>query len=70
MKLHFYVRFRTNFGQTLSVLGNTDLLGNDKASDAIPMQYLNNDYWHLSLDANPAQSPRFRYKYMVSYADG
>src|SRR5438552_3722658 len=70
MKLHFYVRFHTNFGQTLSVLGNIPVLGQDKPADAILMQYFNNDYWQLSIDIDPAEAARIHYKYVLTYADG
>ncbi len=55
MKLHFYVRFHTDFGQTLSVLGNIPALGQDKPADALLMNYFNNDYWQLSIDIDPLQ---------------
>src|SRR4051812_40158504 len=70
MKLHFYVRFHTHFGQTLSILGDADWLGNNKPSNALLMQYLNDDYWHISLDADPFQTARIHYKYLLTYADG
>ena len=70
MKLHFYVRFHTHFGQTLRILGDAGWLGNNKPSDALLMQYLNDDYWHISLDADPAQTPHIHYKYLLTYADG
>src|ERR1700748_152005 len=70
MKLHFYVRFHTDFGQTLSVLGNIPALGQDKPADAILMNYFNNDYWQLSIDIDPLQASAIHYKYILTYPDG
>ena len=70
MKLHFYVRFHTHFGQTLSISGNTELLGNDKPASAVLMQYLNNDYWHISIETDPSETGHLQYRYLLTYADG
>ncbi len=40
MKLQFYLRFHTEYGQSLWISGNADELGNDDAAKALPMEYL------------------------------
>jgi 4-alpha-glucanotransferase len=71
MKLHFYVRFHTHFGQTLSILGNIPQLGGNQPAQALLMQYFNDDYWHITLDIDPAQAFRsIYYKYLLTYNDG
>ncbi len=69
MKVHFYLRFHTTVGQSLSVLGNVKELGNDILAGAIPMNYLNDEFWQLSLDLDtPAEG--IIYKYVLNYSDG
>jgi 4-alpha-glucanotransferase len=36
MKVQFYLRFHTGFGESLFISGNTDELGNDDVSKALP----------------------------------
>ena len=45
MKLQFYLRFHTEFGQTLWISGNMDELGNNDPTAALPMQYLDSEFW-------------------------
>lgn len=68
MKIHFYIRFHTKFGQSLLLSGNAGLLGNNDISKAFPLQYLNNDYWHgtVQLDEPPAI---LQYKYILRSED-
>jgi len=71
MKLHFYVRFHTHFGQALGILGNIPQLGSNQPANALLMQYFNDDYWHITLDIDPAQAFRsIYYKYLLTYDDG
>ncbi|MBD0276790.1 MAG: 4-alpha-glucanotransferase [Flavisolibacter sp.] len=50
MKIHFYLRFHTRFGQSLSITGNIPELGSNKGEKGVSMQFLNEDFWHLSID--------------------
>jgi 4-alpha-glucanotransferase len=52
MILHFYLRYSTTFGQTLFVLGNTPALGNDDIKKAFALTYLNEQFWHGTLEIN------------------
>jgi len=72
MKVHFYLRFQTRFGQTLWISGNSDELGNDDPANALPMSYLNQEFWEASLQIprkNLRQEP-VRYKYILKNDDG
>jgi 4-alpha-glucanotransferase len=70
MKIHFYVRFYTRMGQSLAVTGNIAALGNDDAVDnAFPLAWLNNDYWHGTLEID-AQKVKIRYNYVLKNEDG
>ena len=70
MKLHFYVRFHTTVGEALAVLGNIDELGNNNLAKAAAMTYLNNDFWHLSIEADTSKTAKLHYKYVITYSDG
>jgi 4-alpha-glucanotransferase len=70
MKLHFYVRFHTTVGQSLSVSGNITELGNGAIAGAVPMHYLNNEFWHTTVEADTSVKDTVQYKYVLTYADG
>lgn len=50
MILQFYLRYSTHFGQTLYVSGNIAELGNEETAKALPLEYLNNQFWHGSIE--------------------
>lgn len=66
MKIDFYLRFHTLFGQNLSIIGNTPSLGAFKEEEALPMNFLNQDYWHLSIEVDPSEVPVLRYQYVFT----
>ena len=55
LKLSFHLKYKTHFGQVIYLYGNHPQLGNQQIDQAIPMVYLNDDYWvlHVSLDTIP-----------------
>ena len=69
MQVHFYIRFYTHFGQSLSLTGNHPLLGADDLLGALPMHYLNEQFWHASIEVNDLDEP-VRYKYLMVGTDG
>jgi hypothetical protein len=69
MLVHFYIRFQTTFGQSLSISGNHPLLGADDLSAALPMQYLNEELWHVTIEVKDVNAP-IRYKYLLRGVDG
>jgi 4-alpha-glucanotransferase len=71
MRLVFYLRYHTSFGQSLWVCGNSELFGNDDPAKALPMEYLNEEFWQASVDIKRKQLPKnFRYKYYLKNKDG
>jgi len=50
MKVQFYLRFHTKFGQSLLISGNTEELGNDDLSTALLMTYLNDEFWVATIE--------------------
>jgi len=70
-KLNFYLRFKTNFGQTIFITGNHPLLGNGDIEQAIPMVYLNDDYWVLHVATKQLlKTESICYHYFIQDADG
>src|ERR1044072_8793215 len=70
MKIHFFVRFHTWPGQSLSVTGNIAGLGDDSMENAFPLSYLNNDYWHGILEFDQKDIRHIRYNYILTNEDG
>ena len=70
-KLNFHLRFKTNFGQTIYITGNHPLLGNGNIEAAVPMVYLNEDYWVLHLTTKGLlKAETIHYSYFIQNADG
>jgi 4-alpha-glucanotransferase len=72
MTLNFYLRFSTRFGQTLYLSGSHSALGNDAAALAVPMQYFNDDFWHIQVIIPDAAFTSFEieYRYILREQDG
>ena len=72
MKLQFFIRFHTEFGQSLWISGNTDELGNDNLASALPMEYLDNEFWTTSVELNKKSLAKkgIRYKYFLKTKEG
>jgi 4-alpha-glucanotransferase len=64
MKVNFYVRFKTVQGQCLSITGSTAALGNNEITGALPMQYVNDEFWHAAIDIDVATTPNLQYNYI------
>jgi len=67
----FQLRFHTEFGQGLFIVGNHPLLGNNDVEQAVPMQYFNEEYWVLTLpfEAEDCTGP-VTYHYILKNTDG
>ena len=50
MNLQFYLRFHTEFGQSLWISGNSEELGMDDPAKAVAMTYLNDEFWHVTIN--------------------
>lgn len=71
IQLHFQIRYHTEFGQNLFLIGNHVILGNGDIANAVPMQYLNEQAWTVSIELpkNAISSP-IQYNYVLVNADG
>ncbi len=69
MLIQFYIRFNTTFGQSLWL--NTNSKFNLAPVDnAIPMNYLNEEFWYAEIKVNKEQIKSFRYKYILKNKNG
>lgn len=67
MNLQFYLRFFTQYGESLWISGNTEELGMGDPKKAIPMEYLNDEFWHASIVIHKKNFPKegVTYKYYL-----
>jgi 4-alpha-glucanotransferase len=70
MKLLFYLRYHTKFGESLLISGNAEEFGMGVASEAIPMSYLDENTWVISLEVKAKKLGQLQYKYYLKTADG
>lgn len=71
IQLHFQIRYHTSFGQNLYLTGNHVLLGNGDIANAIPMQYLNEQAWTVSIPwPKSASTVPVQYNYVLVNQDG
>ncbi len=72
MKLTFKLRFHTKYGQSLSLTGDHEILGGGRVERAIPLQYLNEEFWQatLTLPKEPGTKVELNYSYILREANG
>ena len=69
MRIQFYLRFKTSFGQSLWISDNGEL-GTDLIKGAIPMTYLNDEFWVANIKIDKEAASSFHYKYILQNKDG
>lgn len=72
MKLQFFIRFHTNYGDSLWLCGNTEDTGMNDPAKAIPLEYLNDQLWYVALeiDRKLLQKDNFCYNYYLKNKEG
>jgi 4-alpha-glucanotransferase len=72
LQLTFRIKFHTSFGQNLFILGNHPLLGNDDVEKAIPLKYINEEWWEvvIDMDADVLPDTLITYNYVLRNTDG
>ncbi len=68
MKIDFYLRYHTIFGQRLAIVGNIPALGNGDIEKATPLSFFNQELWHLAIELDPEEIDTLSYRY-VFYAE-
>jgi 4-alpha-glucanotransferase len=71
-RIIFQVRFHTEFGQEVFLLGDHPLLGDGQPEQALPMQYFDEAHWYavLDLSADQLTDQNITYNYILRNADG
>ncbi|MEJ7769400.1 MAG: 4-alpha-glucanotransferase, partial [Chitinophagaceae bacterium] len=70
MKISFYLRYHTVFGQSLHIIRKSNEPGNIIAAETIPMQYMNNDFWQAEIEVTQTKNFKILYSYTLIEADG
>jgi 4-alpha-glucanotransferase len=72
MTLTFKLRFHTRYGQSLWLTGDHEILGGGEVERAIPLRYLDQEFWQASitLPKEAATNVEIHYSYILREADG
>ena len=72
IKLSFFLRFHTEFGQTLYITAQHKIFGDGDINKALPMQYWNEDFWTATIELNNSDIPveGIVYNYVVKNENG
>src|SRR4051812_23065287 len=70
MKIDFYLRFHTRFGQTIAVVGDIPALGSNEPVKALPLDFLSDEYWHTSVEIDSHGMDCLNYRYIFTDANG
>ncbi len=68
----FQLNFNTKPGDNLYITANHEAFGNNDATNALRLNYLNEETWVATVDIDQASVPAdgFTYNYFLKYADG
>ncbi|HEY4288416.1 MAG TPA: 4-alpha-glucanotransferase [Puia sp.] len=69
MKIDFYLRFYTHPGQSILLTGSLAELGNDDINAALPLEYVNGEFWHGSIALNAPLAGPLQYHYVLKNED-
>jgi 4-alpha-glucanotransferase len=72
MRLTFWLRYHTDQGQSLWLTGKHELFGGGRAGGAIPLEYLNGEFWRATRVIAPEAlgDAGAAYSYLLREADG
>ncbi|HEX4957705.1 MAG TPA: 4-alpha-glucanotransferase, partial [Lacibacter sp.] len=70
MRLQLYLRFFTQYGQSLYITGNCEALGSRNETLALPMNYLSDEFWTATIELGKDFENELQYQYILKNADG
>jgi 4-alpha-glucanotransferase len=70
MKIDFYLRFHTKFGQSLAITGNLPALGSNYPDKALTMTFLTDELWQASIEIDPTGLDTLEYRYSFTDEKG
>ena len=50
MTIHFFIKYRTSFGESLFITGDHALVGDGDLQKALPMAWFNDAFWHAIVE--------------------
>ena len=70
MKISFYLKYSTVFGEELFILGNNKFLGDNDPSQLVPLEWYNEDFWRVIIDFPEDFDDFVHYKYVLKDKKG
>ncbi len=72
LEITFKLRFSTKYGQSLYLSGSHILLGDNDLEKAIPLSYIDKDFWGVAITVDDATSlnENITYNYVLKNTDG
>jgi 4-alpha-glucanotransferase len=70
MRIDFYLRFQTKYGESLALTGNIPALGSGDEKNALTLQFLNSDTWYGSVEVDTAEESLLQYQYIFINQQG
>jgi 4-alpha-glucanotransferase len=70
MKISFYIRYSTVFGEELFITGNNEFLGDNDSSKSIPLVWYNEDFWRVIINFPDDFDDIIHYKYILKDKKG
>lgn len=70
MKITFFIKFNTRFGQKIFITGDNNYFGDNKISDAIELSYFNKESWKAEIDLPSGFYGMIHYRYILRDTDG
>lgn len=65
MIIEFYLRFRTQYGQQISVTINTILKDGSVDTQVLPLRFYDADFWYATLGLEPVLVRSVQYQYTL-----
>ena len=65
MKISFYIRYHTAFGEEFFISGNNKFLGDNDPLKAVPLHWFNEDFWVATIDFPEDFDDNIHYKYIL-----
>jgi len=70
MKISFYIRYYTVFGEELFISGNNRFLGDNEPSKAVALKWYNEDFWSVTIYFPDDFDDNIQYKYILKDKKG
>lgn len=70
MKINFYIRYHTVFGEEFYITGNNRFLGDNDIAKAVSLRWFNEDFWVATIDFPEDFDDDIHYKYILKDTKG